>query len=77
MARPDKKRNNQLCEEMAAMAPGLRRLNAIAQVKISITEVRIAVARFESTWSTPIFAKMAVAPAKSADNKDQTIQFIF
>ena len=36
-----------------------------------MTEVRIAVARFESIFSTPSLARMAVAPAKSADNTAQ------
>jgi hypothetical protein len=37
---------------------------AIAQVKRRITVVRIAVAKFESTLVTPIFARIAVAPAE-------------
>ena len=47
---------------------------AIAQVKRRITVVRIAVAKFESTPVTPIFASIAVAPAKSADSNDQVSQ---
>jgi hypothetical protein len=47
---------------------------AIAQVKRRITVVRIAVAKFESTPVTPIFARIAVAPAKSADSNDQVSQ---
>src|SRR5665213_1659581 len=46
------------------------------QVKISTTVVRMAVARLELTPDTPIFAKIAVIPAKKADNKAQTNQFI-
>ena len=47
---------------------------AIAQVKRRITVVRIAVAKFESTPVTPIFARIAVAPAKSAESNDQVSQ---
>ena len=36
--------------------------------------MRIAVAKFESTPVTPIFARTAVAPAKSAERSDQVIQ---
>ena len=36
--------------------------------------VRIAVAKFESTLVTPIFARIAVAPAKSAESNDQVSQ---
>src|SRR5580704_7164927 len=51
---------------------------AIIQVKRRITVVRIAVAKFESTSVTPIFAKTAVAPAKSAESSDQASQlFIY
>ena len=38
--------------------------------------VRIAVARLEFTFSTPTFARIAVAPANTADSKDQNSQFI-
>jgi len=47
---------------------------AIAQVKTRITVVRIAVAKFESTPVTPIFARIAVVPAKSAESSDQVSQ---
>jgi hypothetical protein len=33
--------------------------------------VRMAVARFESIPATPIFARMAVAPANNAESRDQ------
>src|SRR6267143_779864 len=47
---------------------------AIIQVKKRITVVRIAVAKFESTPVTPIFARTAVAPAKRAESSDQVTQ---
>ena len=47
---------------------------AIIQVKKRITVVRIAVAKFESIAVTPIFARTAVAPAKSAESSDQVSQ---
>ena len=45
-------------------------------VKTSTTVVRMAVARFEFTLFTPTFARAAVAPAKSAERRDQKNQFI-
>src|SRR4051812_21477638 len=45
------------------------------QANTSTTVVRIAVARFESMCATPIFARIAVSPAKKAENKAQTNQF--
>src|SRR5258708_37705027 len=50
--------------------------SAMHQANTSTTLVRIAVAKFEFTPSTPIFARIAVIPAKRADNKDQVNQFI-
>ena len=51
---------------------------ATIQVKMRITVVRIAVAKFESMPVTPIFARTAVAPAKMAESSDQTSQlFIY
>ena len=47
---------------------------ATIQVKMRITVVRIAVAKFESMPVTPIFARTAVAPAKRAESRDQTSQ---
>src|SRR5882757_8728893 len=47
---------------------------AIAQVKTRITLVRIAVARFESTPSTPTFASNAVAAANTAESSAQKTQ---
>jgi hypothetical protein len=45
--------------------------SAIAQVKIRMIVVRIAVARFELTVDTPTLAKTAVSPANNADNNAQ------
>src|SRR5881409_788722 len=45
-------------------------------VNTKTTLVRTAVARFESTPVTPIFAKTAVSPAKKADSSAQKIQFM-
>jgi hypothetical protein len=44
---------------------------AISQVKGRITVMRIAVAKFESAPVRPIFTRIAVAPAKSAESSDQ------
>ena len=49
---------------------------AISQVKRRITVVRIAVAKFESIAVTPIFARTAVAPAKTAESNDQASQLL-
>src|SRR5258708_7507418 len=46
------------------------------QVNTRTTVVRTAVARFESTPVTPIFAKTAVSPAKKADSSAQKLQFM-
>jgi len=45
-------------------------------VNAKTTVVRIAVARFEFTLVTPTFANTAVVPAKKADRRAQTNQFI-
>jgi hypothetical protein len=50
--------------------------NAINQVNTSTTVVRKAVARLEFTPSTPIFARIAVNPAKNAESKGHESQFI-
>jgi hypothetical protein len=41
------------------------------------TEVLIAVARLESIPVTPIFARIAVAAANTADKTDHPSQFIY
>ena len=49
---------------------------AIAQANIKTTDVRIAVAKFESIPATPFFARTAVSAANSADSKAKVIQLI-
>src|ERR1700686_4698156 len=49
---------------------------ATDHAKIRITTVRIAVAKFELTCSTPTLASTAVSPAKNAESKAQINQFI-
>jgi hypothetical protein len=48
----------------------------MAQVKIKITEVLMAVARFELIDSTPSLANIAVPPANPAESKAQKTQVI-
>jgi hypothetical protein len=50
---------------------------ATDQAKTRMTTVRMAVAKFESTCSTPIFASIAVSPAKHAESNAQINQFMF
>src|ERR1700719_4142566 len=49
---------------------------ATDHAKIRITTVRIAVAKFELTCSTPTLASTAVSPAKNAESNAQMNQFI-
>ena len=58
-------------------AEALTTSEAIAQVKTTITVVRMAVARFESIPVTPTLARRAVAAAKKAERSAQKIQFIW
>jgi hypothetical protein len=51
-------------------------IKAIAQANINTTDVRIAVAKFESIPVTPFFARIAVSAANSADSKAKVIQLI-
>ena len=51
--------------------------NTIAQLKTSTTAVRMAVARLESIPATPIFARIAVSPAKKAESSAQNIQLVY
>lgn len=46
---------------------------AIPQEKKNTTMVRTAVARVESVWRMPHFAKMAVIPAKNAEPNEKKI----
>lgn len=48
----------------------------IPQAKMRITTVLMAVARLESTFFIPIFARMAVRAAKTAERKAKINQFI-
>jgi hypothetical protein len=50
--------------------------SATAQANTSTTIVRTPVARFESTSRTPTLARIAVAPANTADNNAQKNRFI-
>src|SRR3954462_5594202 len=50
---------------------------ATDQANTTITTVRMAVARLESTPCTPIFARIAVIPANNAESNAQISQFIF
>ena len=50
--------------------------NTIAQEKIRMTIVRIAVATLELTPRIPIFARIAVTPAKKAEPKANRIQLM-
>ena len=52
-------------------------INTIPHAMISTTTVRIAVARFEFTPSTPILARMEVSAAKSADSSAYKIHICF
>jgi len=49
----------------------------MAQVKTTMTVVRMAVARLESTPATPTFASSAVAAANIADRIAQKTQVMF
>jgi len=48
----------------------------IPQANKRMTMVRTAVARFESTFRMPIFARIDVAAAKTADRTAYTSQFM-
>ncbi len=48
----------------------------MAQAKARTTVVRIAVARFESTWATPTLASRAVAAANTAESRAHPIHVI-
>src|SRR6516162_7730082 len=68
---PDKTRKIQVCFPIELNSPLLVVKTAIDQLNKRITLVRIAVARFELTSVTPIFAKIAVIPANSAERSAQ------
>src|SRR6516162_4832326 len=68
---PDKTRKIQVCFPIELNSPLLVVKTAINQLNKRITLVRMAVARFELTSVTPIFAKIAVIPANSAESRAQ------
>jgi len=74
VAKPDNMKNSHVRNETLPNDQCTRVKEAIIQVKRRTTVVRIAVAKFESTPVTPIFARTAVAPAKRAESKDQVSQ---
>jgi len=74
VARPDNTRKSHVRDEIFPKDNCDLLNEAIAQVKRRTTVVRIAVAKFESTPVTPIFARIAVALAKSAESNDQVSQ---
>jgi len=76
VAMSENARNNQVFEVKCWKGAPLRAANARIQVKITTTEVRTAVARLASTPATPIFARIAVAAANTADSKDQASHVI-
>jgi hypothetical protein len=51
-------------------------MRTIIHVSTTTTDVRIAVATFESIPATPTFARIAVIAANSADKIDHPSQFI-
>jgi len=75
VAIPDKTRKIQVRVPMLEIFSWLD-ATATAQTKIRITTVRIAVARLELIFCTPIFARIAVRPAKKAERSAQVSQFI-
>jgi hypothetical protein len=64
---PDKTRKTQALREIECTSTPPDVANTSTQQNIRITEVLIAVARFESIPDTPILASRAVTPAKKAD----------
>src|SRR5690349_5974470 len=73
---PDKVREIHARRDIPDSVAGETVASASTQVKINTTVVRIAVARLEFKSPTPTLARTAVAPAKSADKRDQKNQFI-
>lgn len=67
MARLDRIKNAMLRAAISPMAVWEPITNTMSQAKTATTTVRSAVARLESTFSMPIFARMEVTPAKRAD----------
>jgi hypothetical protein len=74
VAIPDKTRKIQVGVPMLEIFSWLD-ATATVQTKIGITTVRIAVARLELIFCTPIFARIAVRPAKKAERSAQISQY--
>jgi hypothetical protein len=71
---PEIPRKSQLRGGISAIPCGASKVRAIAHVKTTITDVRMAVARFGSIPATPTFASSAVAAAKNAESIAQKNQ---
>jgi len=76
VANPERIRNTQLRWPISAIVSAPPRTATIAQANISTTVVRIAVATLESMSRIPIFAKIAVNEANSAESNANVIQDI-
>ena len=67
MAKPDNIKNTRVFDEISVIVLKDPTINTISHEKNSITIVLIAVAKFESVFFIPIFASIAVIPAKNAE----------
>ncbi len=76
VATPDNTRNSQARRDNSNTADDPCVARTTPHTNTHTTDVRIAVARFEFTLATPTLTRMAVAPAKTAESKDQKSQFI-
>src|SRR5262249_54984563 len=74
VAMPESVRKNRGLARRAGSARGSPPASAMPQANTSTTTVRVAVARFDGTPSTPIFARMAVAAAAIAEANAKTHQ---
>lgn len=72
MATPEIPRKIQLLVDSSETALASPLANTISQMITKTTTVRMAVARLELTFSTPILAKTAVSAANSAENNAAT-----
>lgn len=64
---PDKMRKSHVLRDIECTSTLPELTNTIAQQNITMTDVLIAVARFELIPDTPTLARRAVTPAKNAD----------
>ena len=76
MATPDSARTSHVRRDNPSTAFVGQVTSATPHANTSTTDVRTAVARFESTPDTPTLARMAVSPANNAANSDQKSQFM-